>query len=639
MSTDDLASLPLFSGAEPGPLVPILAHCPEHRLTDGHVLLRPGEANRSLYLVLHGRLRIHVGAEDGDRLNTLEAGACVGDVSMIEEQPATAFVIADGATRVLEIPVERFWNLVAAAPAVARNLMKVQAARLRSNTDQLRQELELKRAHAVIDAQRAELARHAESLERTVGERTAELEASRRQLEAQQKELQQAYVEIETANGRLEQRLTDKRWIRRSALLAVAVVVIGLGLHLGLDGALRSNAGGGVVTRADAATARTVPVATREVRDWLSLRGTVQPTRWVEVPSPLNSVVTGIHFRYGELVEEGQLLLELDTAEQRSRERDAHTQLIKAQQEVDRLRNWADGAEVRRARRELGQAQDALKEAQRTLQSSRRLFDKGIISGGELHGEEAALADRKLAVVASRESLEATLAQGGEDNLRVAELELANARQAHDEIRRQLDEAVVRSPATGILFPSAHAETAATAAAAAGEKALNVGSPVAANQAMFAIADMQGLALESDVAEAEVLKLAAGQPATVTLSALPGVALAAKIESIAGRGSVDSRGDSTFKVRAVVAKLSREQRRAVRLGMSAEARVEVYHKADALVVPFAAVTVKDGSYHVEVLRPDGTPERRDIEVRGTLVDGVEVASGLAAGDRLLLSGG
>ena len=80
----------------------------------------------------------------------------------------------------------------------------------------------------------------------------------------------------------------------------------------------RSAFGPSVVSQADAGVAkgwRTIVVEPRQLRETIALVGTVAPWRTIAVTSPIESRVLAVHFRYGQKVEEGNLLVELDTSE------------------------------------------------------------------------------------------------------------------------------------------------------------------------------------------------------------------------------------------------------------------------------------------------------------------------------------
>lgn len=128
-----LASLRFFQGVELAPIAPALAGCEVRELAARQVLLVPNQANKSLYVVLAGTLNVHLGAIDSEPVAQLTAGDSVGELSLVDHQPACAFVVAAEATRVLVIDEPTFWLLIDSSHGLSRNLLFTLAQRLRRN--------------------------------------------------------------------------------------------------------------------------------------------------------------------------------------------------------------------------------------------------------------------------------------------------------------------------------------------------------------------------------------------------------------------------------------------------------------------------------------------------------------------------
>lgn len=126
-----LSDMTLFANVEPEAIEGLLESCPQRELAAGEVLLRPGEANRSLFVILEGRLRVHLDSPDNPPLVVLDAGESVGELSVIDHKPASAWVVADTAATLLAIDQERFWSLMHASHMVACNMLGILAQRLR----------------------------------------------------------------------------------------------------------------------------------------------------------------------------------------------------------------------------------------------------------------------------------------------------------------------------------------------------------------------------------------------------------------------------------------------------------------------------------------------------------------------------
>ena len=104
MSGEQLKSLALFAGFETGEIDALVTAARERRAEAGQTLLRMGEPNSSLHVIVSGAVKItRIGAEGELLLSTLEAGRTFGEMSFIDASRTTAAVVATEPTRILEI--------------------------------------------------------------------------------------------------------------------------------------------------------------------------------------------------------------------------------------------------------------------------------------------------------------------------------------------------------------------------------------------------------------------------------------------------------------------------------------------------------------------------------------------------------
>jgi diguanylate cyclase (GGDEF)-like protein len=151
----ELERLELFAAADVVALEPALRSCSVRTLVPGDVLIAAGAHNEQLYLVLSGQLGVHLESVDTVPITTLGAGASVGEISLIDGEPASAFVTALSPTRVLVVDEELLWILADSSHAVAYNLLRTVASRLRGGNTILQrnlEQLETYRFHATVDA-------------------------------------------------------------------------------------------------------------------------------------------------------------------------------------------------------------------------------------------------------------------------------------------------------------------------------------------------------------------------------------------------------------------------------------------------------------------------------------------------------
>lgn len=150
-----LDSLELFRGVKPDDVQVLLQRCKRRDLEDGEQLLSPGVKNEHVFIVLSGSLRIHVGSPETPLLTTMGIGACVGEMSIIEDRDPSAYVIAAEATHLLAIHQSVLWDMVDASHEFAKNLLIVLSERVRSHNRVIADsfgELRKFQRHATTDA-------------------------------------------------------------------------------------------------------------------------------------------------------------------------------------------------------------------------------------------------------------------------------------------------------------------------------------------------------------------------------------------------------------------------------------------------------------------------------------------------------
>ncbi|MDA2934999.1 GGDEF domain-containing protein, partial [Acidobacteria bacterium AH-259-D05] len=126
----ELENLPFLKGAEFESIRGLLEGCPVKKLESGEVLISAGKHNETFYLLLSGQLRVHLKLSM-DPIAILEPGEVVGEISVIDGQPTTAYVVADGDSRLLVMDENSLWSLVESSSRIARNLLYILAQRLR----------------------------------------------------------------------------------------------------------------------------------------------------------------------------------------------------------------------------------------------------------------------------------------------------------------------------------------------------------------------------------------------------------------------------------------------------------------------------------------------------------------------------
>ena len=138
----------LFRGVAPELIGDLLQKCPIRELSQGHVLIKAGQRNQTLYVLLSGRVSIHLELKLKP-IAILGPGEICGELSLIDGEHTIAYVVAEERCKVLEVTERILWPILTASPGVARNFLTILARRLRHLS---KQQLQREYAHyAVID--------------------------------------------------------------------------------------------------------------------------------------------------------------------------------------------------------------------------------------------------------------------------------------------------------------------------------------------------------------------------------------------------------------------------------------------------------------------------------------------------------
>jgi CRP/FNR family transcriptional regulator len=132
---DVIAQVPLFSDLTRRELQIVSANCREREYPAGATLLRQGETGVGLYIITSGTVRVTQETRDGGTrdLGSFERGSVLGEMSLLDDLPRTATVIALEPTRALVMPVWDFRAALRETPDIAIKLLAVLSRRIRQH--------------------------------------------------------------------------------------------------------------------------------------------------------------------------------------------------------------------------------------------------------------------------------------------------------------------------------------------------------------------------------------------------------------------------------------------------------------------------------------------------------------------------
>jgi CRP-like cAMP-binding protein len=133
---DLLKNLPLFSGLPDEVLGEIALKMTGDSIEQDEVLFRKGDDGNALFIVTKGWFKITTVDSQGGELilNQCGPGEAIGEMSLIDEEPRSASVIALSAAEVMKLAREDFLTVLAAYPSLAQLMMRKLSARMRFST-------------------------------------------------------------------------------------------------------------------------------------------------------------------------------------------------------------------------------------------------------------------------------------------------------------------------------------------------------------------------------------------------------------------------------------------------------------------------------------------------------------------------
>ncbi|MFO1193109.1 MAG: GGDEF domain-containing protein [Rhodoferax sp.] len=137
----------LFQGVDLAAVQPLLQEARIVQVKAGQVLLDPKHRNTDIYIVLTGELLVCLEPRVANPLARMGPGDCVGELSIIDAEMPSAYVVAAAPTGLLAIPKPVLWRMLAVQQVMALNLLHVLSRRIRENNHVLLGSLEIQREY------------------------------------------------------------------------------------------------------------------------------------------------------------------------------------------------------------------------------------------------------------------------------------------------------------------------------------------------------------------------------------------------------------------------------------------------------------------------------------------------------------
>jgi HlyD family secretion protein len=301
-------------------------------------------------------------------------------------------------------------------------------------------------------------------------------------------------------------------------------------------------------------------VQKRHLEAIVSASGKIQPKRDVNISADTMGRVTDLAVEEGDRVDKGQFLLQIDPRNLRSAVQRTEASLAAARSQVEQLRVSIDSSKV------------ALKQAEDNYNRQQNLWKGGLTTRETLEKSEN---DLKLRQADLRSQ---------EQQFRTQQLRMESESATAESARFDLSKVRIESPIKGIVTRRNIEE---------GETVV-IGTMNNAGTVLLTIADMSVIQAEVEVDETDLPTIKMGQPAKVTIDAMPGQTFPGKVTEI-GNSPIQTTGGSAatqatnFKVVVTLDKEIAE----VRPGFTCTAEITTAVRDSVIAVPIQATTVRE----------------------------------------------
>jgi HlyD family secretion protein len=300
---------------------------------------------------------------------------------------------------------------------------------------------------------------------------------------------------------------------------------------------------------------------TRDLEAIVSASGKVQPVRQVNISATTMGRVTRLAVQEGQRVKAGQFLLEIDP------------QALAGQIERGEASVEAARSALQQAQTAVEQSRTTLDLARQTLARQQALSKDGLTTGEALERAENDVMVRQAELRARQQDV-----QTREQQIRQEQASLSTT-------RYNLSQVIIKAPMDG-LVTRRNIE--------AGENVV-VGTMNNAGTVLLTIADMSMVQAEIEVDETDLPLVALGQPATITIDAVPDRTFKGRVTEIGNSPIQTTTANQTgaqatnFKVVVTID----EQVPEIRPGFSCTAEIVTATRANVLSVPIQALTVRE----------------------------------------------
>ena len=430
---------------------------------------------------------------------------------------------------------------------------------------------------------------------------------------------------------------TWKKVLIGAAGVSAALIVLGVAVH-------ESNKG--------VVTVQTGKAQRQDLSSIVSASGEIKPKTYVNIGANAFGKITHLYVKEGDRVRKGQLLAQLENVQSA-----ADVAATKASLEASRTDALAAEANLNTAKADLNRAKADAERMRLDWDRAEGLYKAELIAKAEYETRKANWQSAEAGLAQAEARVAQAKAQLDSAGRHVAQTD-ATLTRASDVLQKT----VYAAPYDGMItnLPVREGETVV------------IGIQNAPGSTLMTLADMSVITAEVKVDETDIVNVRLGQPAEVTIDAIPKKVFHATVTEIGNNAIVRSTGVATsqqasasqeakdFKVVVTL----QDPPEDLRPGLSTTAKITTATRSNVVTIPIQALTIRreedleaasaeKGSVQAAAPQKDASKNKKESEVQGVFVirdkkaqfvpvqtgitgtTDIEVLSGLTQGDEIV----
>jgi CRP/FNR family transcriptional regulator, cyclic AMP receptor protein len=126
--------VPIFQELRDDFLVRLASVMEELSFPAKYSIFTQGQEGRSLYIVVSGQVRVHIGNQE---LAQLGPGTCFGEMSLFDAEPRSASVTSLAPSECLVLTQQQLYEAIEETPGIAVNIIRLLSRRIRELNQKL----------------------------------------------------------------------------------------------------------------------------------------------------------------------------------------------------------------------------------------------------------------------------------------------------------------------------------------------------------------------------------------------------------------------------------------------------------------------------------------------------------------------